>query len=239
MTLTMRLNDLLATVRDQQLAFPAALSEADRAQIGTAESWSARDVLAHNMEWANRTLSEVERIAAGETVPRPDYGDFEAENRAIFERHESKSWAELLTWIEDTYALAAGFVEHSGEEQLLHHQDGRPFPIWRELAGNFITHPMIHLWEYYQQHGYDHLLAQQFDDAFFARLIALHDDPGWQGTTTYNLACRYALAGDHERAMAHLGRALELAPALREWAAQDSDLDALRDEPGYQALFAS
>jgi hypothetical protein len=46
----------------------------------------------------------------------------------------------------------------------------------------------------------------------------------------YNLACAHALAGRLERARPLLGEAFGLRPDLRDWAQQDTDLDALRGE---------
>jgi tetratricopeptide (TPR) repeat protein len=51
----------------------------------------------------------------------------------------------------------------------------------------------------------------------------------------YNLACFEALAGHDDDAIAHLTRAIELRPAARDWAAQDSDLASLRDRPDFPA----
>jgi hypothetical protein len=39
-----------------------------------------------------------------------------------------------------------------------------------------------------------------------------------------------ALAGRREDALAHLARAVEGDPRMREWAANDSDFDSIRDE---------
>lgn len=45
----------------------------------------------------------------------------------------------------------------------------------------------------------------------------------------YNLGCYESLAGRHEDAVAHVRSSFELDPALRELAAGDADLDAIRD----------
>lgn len=46
----------------------------------------------------------------------------------------------------------------------------------------------------------------------------------------YNIACWEALAGRRDDALAHLRRAYELAPEkVRGWAADDRDLDSVRD----------
>ena len=53
----------------------------------------------------------------------------------------------------------------------------------------------------------------------------------------YNLACCEALAGRKEDAIEHLRMGLDKSEYLREFAKGDSDLDSLRGEPEYQALF--
>jgi tetratricopeptide (TPR) repeat protein len=52
----------------------------------------------------------------------------------------------------------------------------------------------------------------------------------------YNLACYTALLGRCEEAMDYLKIALENDESLKEWAREDSDLDSLRDEPGFDFL---
>ena len=57
------------------------------------------------------------------------------------------------------------------------------------------------------------------------------DDP----VLLYDLACFESLAGDTDEALAHIARSLELDPKLRPGAAADSDLEALRQDPRFQA----
>jgi tetratricopeptide (TPR) repeat protein len=52
----------------------------------------------------------------------------------------------------------------------------------------------------------------------------------------YNLACYNALLGRNEEAIDYLKIALENDESLKEWAREDSDLDALRDDPGFEFL---
>jgi tetratricopeptide (TPR) repeat protein len=54
----------------------------------------------------------------------------------------------------------------------------------------------------------------------------------------YNLACVESLAGRKEEAIEHLRQAIERWPRARELARNDSDLDAIRDEPGFAELVA-
>jgi hypothetical protein len=52
----------------------------------------------------------------------------------------------------------------------------------------------------------------------------------------YNLACCESLAGRKEDAIGHLRTAFERRPQLKELAREDSDLDAIRGEPGFEEL---
>ncbi len=54
----------------------------------------------------------------------------------------------------------------------------------------------------------------------------------------YNLACCEALAGRKEDAMEHLRRAVERRPQLKELAREDTDFEAIREEPGFAELVA-
>jgi mannose-6-phosphate isomerase-like protein (cupin superfamily) len=52
----------------------------------------------------------------------------------------------------------------------------------------------------------------------------------------YNLACCEALAGRKEDAIEHLRAAIERRPQVKGLAQEDSDLDAIREEPGFKEL---
>jgi hypothetical protein len=52
----------------------------------------------------------------------------------------------------------------------------------------------------------------------------------------FNTACCESLAGQTTEAIEHLRRAIEMWDGCREMAKHDSDLDAIRDEPAFQAL---
>lgn len=56
------------------------------------------------------------------------------------------------------------------------------------------------------------------------------------GLLFFNLACCESLIGEKAEALAHLGRAIELSEGFRAYAKTDSDLDAIRDEPGFAEL---
>ena len=54
----------------------------------------------------------------------------------------------------------------------------------------------------------------------------------------YNVACCESLAGRKADAIEHLRLAIETSDRVRSYLAEDSDLDPLREEPGFQALLA-
>jgi tetratricopeptide (TPR) repeat protein len=66
--------------------------------------------------------------------------------------------------------------------------------------------------------------------AILARALEEHPD---NRNVLYNLACCEALAGHREQALAHIRRSAELDPRVLDWASTDSDLDSIRDEPGF------
>lgn len=66
------------------------------------------------------------------------------------------------------------------------------------------------------------------EGAYETAAVALADHPD-DPNLHYDLACFAALAGDRDRALEHWRRAVELRPEVREWAAEDRDLDAIRD----------
>lgn len=61
---------------------------------------------------------------------------------------------------------------------------------------------------------------------------AVERDPD-RASFRYHLACFDSLAGDRESALAHLRRAVELDPETANWAAEDEDFAALRDDPRF------
>ena len=73
-------------------------------------------------------------------------------------------------------------------------------------------------------------------DAAIAELSEFHREHPDRGTTLYNLACAESLAGKREDALEHVRAAVELDPKLAALAADDSDLDAIRDDPEFSAV---
>lgn len=65
----------------------------------------------------------------------------------------------------------------------------------------------------------------------------LEAEPGY-GLIYYNVACSESLLGRTEDALADLRRAIELRPSIAEYAREDEDLAAIRDDPAFAELTA-
>ena len=75
--------------------------------------------------------------------------------------------------------------------------------------------------------GFKHTLADSGREAIESSQYA---------APLYNLACCESLAGRPADAVEHLRRAIELSERFRSYAKDDSDFDAIREEPAFKEL---
>jgi tetratricopeptide (TPR) repeat protein len=95
-----------------------------------------------------------------------------------------------------------------------------------EPHGGEVWMPLHHL---YEAGKYDEVIAQGRE------LIEAH--PEYAGPM-YNLACCESLAGRKDDAIEHLRLALDRREQFHSMAAEDSDFDPIREEPGFKELIA-
>jgi tetratricopeptide (TPR) repeat protein len=87
-------------------------------------------------------------------------------------------------------------------------------------------------WEHYFA-AIPHARAGDWDRAVAVTAEGLERHPD-NPAVLYNLACFEAKGGRKSEALEHLRRAFELDPEkIRAWAADDSDLDSIRDDPAF------
>ncbi|MCJ7537335.1 MAG: hypothetical protein MUO57_17555, partial [Anaerolineales bacterium] len=96
-------------------------------------------------------------------------------------------------------------------------------------------HPPWHIALSYGKRGEPSLGSQLMEEVTL-QMHALDDSSTWQGQSTYNLACFYALSGDKEKAIDRLNQAFSLNSDMIAWSLEDSDLVSIWDDPGYRAL---
>ncbi len=230
--------ELLARSQQETERLVESLTEAERAECGAVDHWAAKDIVAHVAEWERRLAVNLAVARRGEKPPT--YPDFDRVNAEIFAEYCARPWDEVLTAAREANRALAAEVRLRTDADLSDPQRN-PWtaeqPLWKRILGNAFIHVVSHYGQYYIEHD-GRVRADRLQEEAAALLGPLDETPAWRGQTVYNLACHFALAGDKQRALALLKEALQLNPGLAEWSKQDTDLDSLRDDDEYLALFA-
>lgn len=229
-----RLITLLDRAQADWQAFSATLSETEQAAIGTREHWAIKDTISHDTMWQQRTIERLTAIVRGEEPPKTD--DYLGLNDAHFEAYRDRSWADTLAEAEEAHRALVALTQSLSDDELSDPQrfaqsNGRA--LAQSILGNGFTHPEAHLAQLYVERGE----LERANQLQLEVTALLEEIPEERRAARYNLACYYALSGQKAQALAELATALKLNPDLVDWSKQDSDLDSLRDDPHYQALY--
>lgn len=233
-----RLLDLLARCRETEQAFIAHLSEAERTALGTPDHWAVKDHLAHLTFW-RRHAAEHLTAARGEA---PDIiEDFQPVNERTFERERLTPWDEVMADAQRAHAELVDAVRGASEADLADPNHApwsadNPEPLWWVVTGSGFEHPHEHYADLRVAHG-DLAGAGALRRAAVEVLTELFPDSERSATALYNLGCFYAKTGQFARAIPAVRESLARVPNLVEWSKQDSDLDSLRDDPDFQAIY--
>jgi tetratricopeptide (TPR) repeat protein len=231
-----RLIQLLDVSRSFQQQLLADLEPAERNASGTWEKWSVKDELAHVFAWQLNSLARLAALIHAETAP--DFSETEKINRAIYDTNHDRTLAEIAAEGDRAYADFVALIQSLSEEDLAQparFSDREQRAVAEQMMGTGYEHPIVHYADYYRRRG-DLAKATQ---VYEASVAAVADWPERYGAARYNLACFYALGGQKEKALRELREALQLRPDLIEWSKRDADLDSLRNDPAYQALYPS
>jgi tetratricopeptide (TPR) repeat protein len=231
-TQLVQLLDLNRSFRQQ---LTADLDSAERTAGGNWEDWSVKDELAHVIAWQLNSLARIAAQLHGD--PAPDFSDFQAINRAIYDTNRDRTLAEITAEGDRAHADYVQLIETLSDDDLIQparFSDQEARSLAAQILGNGFEHPMVHYADYYRRRG-DLAKAMQIYETGVA---AVADWPEQYGTARYNLACFYALNGESDSAVSELREALRLRPDLVEWSKQDSDLASLRVMPAFQALYS-
>ena len=234
-----KLRQIVEQGRAAQQDMLTELSDADRAATGTADHWAIKDTLVHIAMWKSQTTRRLRAAVTGETPPNVD--DFQTINEQTFEAHRLQPWDEVVAESEQATADLLAAIDASPDD-LLTNPEGVPWragqPLWTIVAGNGYLHPVEHLVYFYLDRGdLERATAAQQATVDTARQLFGEDSSAYSNAV-YNLGCFYAKTGQSATAIAAVGEALRRDPNLTEWSKQDSDLDSLRAEPAFQALYA-
>jgi tetratricopeptide (TPR) repeat protein len=229
---------LLKQAREMETNFVDTLSDQERVRIGTLEEWSAKDVISHIS--ARKALAAEGLAAISEARPPTGSEDLDRENVILFQEYQHKTWDEVLALAEDAFQRVVAQLERSGEQELARRERFFPWqgerPLWRLTVGSGCIHPLGHIAEFYRNQGNREQLGKMLGE--MARsMVGLDDSLVWHGEVKYTLACMHSLLGAKVEAIRELREALALNPGLADSSREDPDLDAIRGEAEYQAIY--
>jgi tetratricopeptide (TPR) repeat protein len=234
-----KLHQIVEQGRAAQQDMIAELSDAERAAIGTADHWAIKDTLVHIAMWKGHSARRLRAAVANETPPNVD--DFQTINEQTFEAHRLQPWDEVVAESEQATADLLAAVDACPDDMLTN-PEGVPWragqPLWTLVIGNGYLHPVEHLVYFYLERGdLERAGAAQQATVDTARQLFGEGSSAYSNAV-YNLGCFYAKTGQSAPAIAAVGEALRRNPGLTECSKEDSDLDSLRAEPAFQALYA-
>jgi hypothetical protein len=233
-----RLLTLLLAQHGTEQRVWSGFSNKQKHAVGQLDKWSAKDHIVHVTYWREVFSQRLRAAMSGGEIPPPD-PDFLQTNDAVFEEHKEDNWKAVMNWARQAQDELIQIIE-SIDQQALADAQSYAFtndrPLWQYIAFGEGYHPYAHLCELL-------LLTSEFEQAeriqvdLFEAMNALDNSDDWQANQRYNLACFYAQHDRPRRAIELLEQSFPMNPALIEWSRQDSDLDALRELPAFQALY--
>jgi len=230
--------DLLKQAQEMETNFVDTLSDQERARIGTLEDWSAKDVISHIT--ARKALAAEGLHAISEARSPTGSEDLDRENVILFKEYQDKTWDEVLKLTADAFQRIVAQLERLGEQELARRERFFPWqrerPLWRLIVGSGCIHPLGHIAEFNRNRANREQAGKMIGEIAWS-MENLDDSPVWQGEVKYNLACMHSLLGAKAEAIHELREALVLNPELTDLSKQDQDLDAIRGEPEYQAIY--
>ena len=193
-----------------------------------ADGWSPKDRQTHLAAWRSIEARRLEAATTGEATrtsgdPVP-FDPVDESNARIHAERTGWSWDAVVRDADTSLDVLVAAIERSSGPALAS-QDGTS----AGLGANAASHAIGHLADVVGSVG-----AQARFDAYAGEIEAImgrgNIGPGDSSVMYYDLACCRALAGDIGSARRLLSAAFERRPELRESAATDADLVALRND---------
>jgi hypothetical protein len=224
MTLHDDLADMVEAGRAAEREVFRAISPAERDAPGPDGGWSPKDIQAHLSGWKARQVRRLAAARAGEEIsPAATNEELDTINAELHAARATWPWADVEAEAERVSDELAVTIRACDDELLL--SDER---LLGGTMGNGPNHDLEHLIQVPGAATGARVEALADEMATIARRGGLPDRE--VGTVLYNLACFHALGQRLDTARGLLPEAFRLQPELVEWAAQDSDLEALRPE---------
>lgn len=233
-----RLLALLDAGQADQQAFTAGLTGEEQAATGSADTWAAKDHLAHLTAWKRLSARLLAAAVAGDTpAPPPDESAY---NNQIFAAQRTRPWSDLVADAAEVHAALAAALQNCADGDLaatdrFPWREGRP--LYTLVLGNGYQHPINHYAQFYTDSGRPEQ-ALPFYTWGVDTMRRLFGEGELFSYAIYNLGCFYARTGQAAPALAAVRQALAAYPGLRAWAGEDTDLLPLHGDPAFQALIA-
>ena len=125
---------LIVETRRIQRDLIASLTDAQRAESGTIDHWTLKDLITHMTFWTEASVRNQQLVLRGE--PLPDLDNFQQHNERVFEAHRDQPWPEVITASEASYDGLLTLLDGYSEAQLAA-VDGFPDStrlLWSALA---------------------------------------------------------------------------------------------------------
>ncbi len=231
---------LLHFARQQEQQLVDGLSNAEREAVGTPDAWAAKDFLVNIMLWKQLQTQKLAMAVHGETPPIwRDMELIHRLNNEAFTRYQNNSFQVVQEEARRIFDTFIAQVESMSEEELgdadrYDWQEGEP--LWQETLGNGLWHPCSQMMNCYLKRG-DKPSALRLQEALLVVVRHAELPSETLGVAIYNQACFYAVNGWPEKALLLLPEALRLRPTLIEWSKHDSDLDVVRADPAFEAIY--
>jgi tetratricopeptide (TPR) repeat protein len=205
-------------------------------QKGSLRQWAVRDDVIHCAYYIRQFA---DRLAWPRDHEKVDGSDYLKVNDEVWEAHQSENWQAALQMLEDACRSVIAGLEPLSSEEL---NDNAAFTwlggqsVAQYIPGLIFVHGLMHIQYGFMREGMTDAAIASADKAF--KLVDNIDSSEvGRGRNLYNKACSYALAGRKSEAITMVKEAVKLAPNLLEWSKQDSDLDSLREDPQFKAIY--
>ena len=227
--------DFFELIKNEITAFEKGLTEEQKKGKGSLKKWSAKDILSHLVFWGNHFNSQAEKARNGEKVPQAgDY--FDQVNDGVLIEHMEQPFSEALIELERSFQESTAILKSFSADEL-NDKENFEYLNDRTLIDNALGtlgwHVSHHISDFYVKNGQIEK-AIDLQEKYTKRLRGF---PTWEANAIYNLACFFVLIGEKEKAIINLESAFIAQPDLIEWSKNDNDLDALREDTDFMALF--
>lgn len=149
-SLKARLLEVVASTYAEERKMIEQLSAAERAEKGTFNHWSAKDVVAHISAWKHQAALTLEAAARGER--RSGIDSVDTYNTRILEEQPARLWSDVTVNMKRVYKELVAGIQNCAEADLI---DSRRFvwrgvePLWKLVMCDGYEHAIQHLSGFY------------------------------------------------------------------------------------------